>query len=211
MRSRKPTPERLGAFSDGVFAVIITIMVLELKPPAEPSFFGAFAAVADWPQLCSELFVHCDRLGEPSSSAAVCGACNATTDLVELRALVLGLAGAVFDHMGCGNALRSGFSICVCRCICSGECSISRVRLGGAGSGGSARDGFGTDAADESRPVLRDISDVRCGQCRGAELSAMGLCADMLRPLCLSATGGAWSAPINMRNVRNQSRKENRT
>ena len=38
MRSRKPTPERLGAFSDGVFAVIITIMVLELKPPAEPSF-----------------------------------------------------------------------------------------------------------------------------------------------------------------------------
>ena len=35
---RRPTPERLGAFSDGVFAVIITIMVLELKPPREPSF-----------------------------------------------------------------------------------------------------------------------------------------------------------------------------
>jgi len=34
----RPTPERLGAFSDGVFAVIITIMVLELKPPPEPSF-----------------------------------------------------------------------------------------------------------------------------------------------------------------------------
>jgi uncharacterized membrane protein len=38
MTSRRPTPERLGAFSDGVFAVIITIMVLELKPPREPSF-----------------------------------------------------------------------------------------------------------------------------------------------------------------------------
>jgi uncharacterized membrane protein len=38
MSDRKPTPERLGAFSDGVFAVIITIMVLELKPPAEPTF-----------------------------------------------------------------------------------------------------------------------------------------------------------------------------
>ena len=33
-----PTPERLGAFSDGVFSIIITIMVLELTPPPEPSF-----------------------------------------------------------------------------------------------------------------------------------------------------------------------------
>jgi uncharacterized membrane protein len=38
MTHRRPTPERLGAFSDGVFAVIITIMVLELKPPSQPSF-----------------------------------------------------------------------------------------------------------------------------------------------------------------------------
>ena len=29
---------RLEAFSDGVIAVIITIMALELKPPAEPTF-----------------------------------------------------------------------------------------------------------------------------------------------------------------------------
>src|SRR5262245_30353649 len=28
---------RLEAFSDGVFAIIITIMVLELKPPHEPT------------------------------------------------------------------------------------------------------------------------------------------------------------------------------
>jgi uncharacterized membrane protein len=32
------TPERLNAFSDGVFAVIITIMVFLLKPPSEPTF-----------------------------------------------------------------------------------------------------------------------------------------------------------------------------
>src|SRR5215470_16599982 len=31
----KATPERLGAFSDGVFAVIITIMVLDLRPPPQ--------------------------------------------------------------------------------------------------------------------------------------------------------------------------------
>jgi uncharacterized membrane protein len=38
MSSQKATPERLGTFSDGVFAVIITIMVLELRPPEHPTF-----------------------------------------------------------------------------------------------------------------------------------------------------------------------------
>ena len=35
-----PTPSRLAAFSDGVIAVIITIMVLELKVPAANGFAG---------------------------------------------------------------------------------------------------------------------------------------------------------------------------
>jgi uncharacterized membrane protein len=34
------SPSRLEAFSDGVIAVIITIMVLELKVPAEPGFLA---------------------------------------------------------------------------------------------------------------------------------------------------------------------------
>ncbi len=36
--ARKTGPDRVGAFSDGVFAVIITILVLELKPPTAPIF-----------------------------------------------------------------------------------------------------------------------------------------------------------------------------
>jgi uncharacterized membrane protein len=37
MPHREMTTSRLEAFSDGVIAIIITIMVLELRPPAEPT------------------------------------------------------------------------------------------------------------------------------------------------------------------------------
>jgi uncharacterized membrane protein len=42
MAQPRATIERLGAFSDAVFAVIITIMVLELKPPDQPTFAAFF-------------------------------------------------------------------------------------------------------------------------------------------------------------------------
>lgn len=46
MVARKVSPDRVGAFSDGVFAVLITILVLELKPPTAHSF-GALLPL--WP------------------------------------------------------------------------------------------------------------------------------------------------------------------
>jgi uncharacterized membrane protein len=50
MSSKKTTPERLAAFSDGVFAVIITIMVLDLKPPTETTLR---ALLPLWPPALS--------------------------------------------------------------------------------------------------------------------------------------------------------------
>lgn len=46
----KATPERLRALSDGVFAVLITVLVLELRPPAQPTF-RAFLQL--WPTWLS--------------------------------------------------------------------------------------------------------------------------------------------------------------
>ena len=47
---KKITADRLAAFSDAVFLVIVTIMVLELKAPDQPAF-SALRAL--WPTAIS--------------------------------------------------------------------------------------------------------------------------------------------------------------
>lgn len=50
MRQREITPARLESFSDAVVAIIVTVMVLELRPPAQTTWR---ALTALWPDVLS--------------------------------------------------------------------------------------------------------------------------------------------------------------
>jgi uncharacterized membrane protein len=48
MPDREMSTSRLEAFSDGVIAIIITVMVLELRAPAEPTLAGFFKVAPEF-------------------------------------------------------------------------------------------------------------------------------------------------------------------
>jgi Endosomal/lysosomal potassium channel TMEM175/Pyridine nucleotide-disulphide oxidoreductase len=50
MAAQRTTPERLAAFWDAIFAVIITIMVLDLRPPPQATLAALFPL---WPTALS--------------------------------------------------------------------------------------------------------------------------------------------------------------
>ena len=129
MSGAKRTPERLSAFSDGVFAVLITVLVLDLHPPEIPTFRG-LVAMADLAQLCGQLSLHRDRLGQSPPSLALCHRGDAPPYMVQFRAFVFRVAAAIVHCLdGCqrvGTAARRILRLD----LLPRECHLYRIDLG---------------------------------------------------------------------------------
>jgi hypothetical protein len=111
------TADRVTALIDGVFAVIVTVMVF--KAPDQPVFSVPWPL---WPTAISgELLVYRDNLDQSPSPGAIRWSPNSGIDLDQLRSSVYGFVPAICDRVGCAHPVRivsSGAlrrAVCLCR------------------------------------------------------------------------------------------------
>jgi hypothetical protein len=123
--------ERLTAFSDGVFSVIITIMVLDLKPPAQAKLS---ALLVLWPTALSYavsyLFVAIIWINH---QRPLLFAHDATPNLIwwNFRASVHDFTHTFFNCLDCRHKARGKPGPCLCSSICNGEYCIFGISAGG--------------------------------------------------------------------------------
>ncbi len=159
----KTTAGRLGAFFDAVIAVIITIMVLELKAPEENATFSALLPL--WSTAVSyaiSYLLHRHHLAQPSSPAALCEGRHASFDLGELRASLLCFAGAVRNRLDRANASRVGSRRGLRRDLRLHRLYLSCVRTAGLRSGRRFRTP-GTRSTHRAPPLADHRADLRRG------------------------------------------------
>jgi hypothetical protein len=140
MSNKRTTPERLVTFSDAVFAVIITIMVLDLKPPAEPTLK---ALLPLWPTALSYavsyLFIaiiwvnhhHLLRFAHEATSQLI------WRNFAHLFMVSLVPRNHCLDG---GNETGRCSRLCLCLGFCPGRDRIHRFRTSCAFSGKRQRD-----------------------------------------------------------------------
>ena len=191
MAAQRATPERLAAFSDAIFAVIITIMVLDLRPPTQPTLA---ALLPLWPAALSYavsyLFIaiiwvnhhHLLRFTE-SPTPRMIWVNFAHLFMVSL--VPFSTAWVADTKLAAVPVFRLCSSVCTCQ---PGVYPVRVARVGFGASGGD----FGPDATIRKNPLVIHIGDLRYCDAGYTEVSFAGLWVDLLRFAGLSAARKPW-------------------
>ena len=119
MLEEKITVDRLAGFSDAFFAVIVTIMVLELKAPEQAAFSDLGPL---WPTAISYavsyLFIAIIWINHHHLMRLVDGSSDAPIDMDELRSSVPGVALTVCDELDRGHPPRTVARRVLRRTVC---------------------------------------------------------------------------------------------
>ena len=197
MREEKITADRLAAFSDAVFAVIVTIMVLELRAPDRADILGSLASVAHGHQLCGELPVHRHYLDKPPLPYAVRRSSDAGIDMDQLRPSLHGVALALCDRMDCAHPARVVPCSVLRRAVRVHRHCLQRLRARSIGPRGRHA-GVRAYAANGEAPITRcpcEFHDRDAGCVRRA---APRLRSDMRRPDPPLAARCLWQSPMTV-------------
>jgi hypothetical protein len=183
----KATPERLNAFSDGVFAVLITILVLDLRPPGSPTLHSLLLLWPTWLSYSvSYIFIaivwanHHHLLGY---------ATEATPRLMwfNFGHLFSVFAPATLDRMDGSERIGTPAGRLLCSRVPLRKPDLHLLDLG-ADRQSARTNGFAICAKDYAHPVDFDASLVQ--RCRGCSITIpLGWARNLLLlPRCLLET-----------------------
>ncbi len=110
---------RLEAFSDGVIAIIVTIMILELRTPTEPTVTALIKLAPQLSELSFELSVGRHHVGESSPLYACDPRSQCAAAVAQYESALLDVAGSLrygfhgkeSQPAAPGCAVRIGFGL----------------------------------------------------------------------------------------------------
>ena len=189
MPRARATPERLSAFSDGVFAVLITVLVLELRPPELPTFKALLLLWPTWLSYAvSYLFI---AIVWTNHHHLMRYATEATPRLLwfNFRASVFCVPASALHRMDGRKRIGATAGCLLCGGILPGERDLHISDLGAYRSR-SGRRRATQGAQDHACPIDRNLVPFRGSCCCSAQISPCWTWNLLLLPNRLSEARG---------------------